>query len=121
MWDELAIAPTNDPKAIRRAYAARLKTLDPDRDLQAFTRLRTALESALAGVEHASLSSATHARVVTDADNEVTDTSDRPIEAETRNLPSGDARPTADQPAGTTGEGADWITATAADHALLDE
>jgi hypothetical protein len=47
MWDELGIAPSNDPKAIRRAYAVRLKALDPDRDPGAFARLRTALEWAL--------------------------------------------------------------------------
>ena len=43
MWDELGIGPCHDPKAIRRAYAARLKKLDPDRDPAAFTRLREAL------------------------------------------------------------------------------
>jgi hypothetical protein len=48
MWDELGIAPCDDPKAIRRAYAARLKKLDPDRDPEAFARLRYALEWALA-------------------------------------------------------------------------
>ena len=47
MWDELGIAPCDDPKAIRRAYAARLKKLDPDRDPEAFARLRRALEWAL--------------------------------------------------------------------------
>lgn len=48
MWDELGIDPCDDPKTIRRAYAARLKSLDPDRDPAAFTRLREALEWALA-------------------------------------------------------------------------
>ena len=47
MWDELGIAPCADPKAIRRAYAARLKKLDPDRDPETFARLRTAFEWAL--------------------------------------------------------------------------
>lgn len=47
MWDELGIAPSDDPKAIRRAYAARLKELDPDRDPAAFARLREAYERAL--------------------------------------------------------------------------
>ncbi len=47
MWDELGIAPCQDPKAIRRAYAARLKKLDPDRDPEAFARLRGAFEWAL--------------------------------------------------------------------------
>src|SRR6202035_1471609 len=49
MWDELGIAPCDEAKAIRRAYAARLKKLDPDRDPEAFARLRRALEWALNG------------------------------------------------------------------------
>jgi len=49
MWDELGIAPCDDQKAIRRAYAARLKKLDPDRDPEAFARLRRAFEWALSG------------------------------------------------------------------------
>lgn len=48
MWDELGISPCEDPKTIRRAYTARLKKLDPDRDPAAFARLREALEQALA-------------------------------------------------------------------------
>jgi hypothetical protein len=51
MWEELGIAPCNDPKAIRRAYAARLKKLDPDRNPEAFARLRRALEWALDGAD----------------------------------------------------------------------
>jgi hypothetical protein len=47
MWDVLAIAPTDDPKAIRRAYAARLRQIDPDRDRETFAQLRQALEWAL--------------------------------------------------------------------------
>jgi hypothetical protein len=47
MWDELGIAPCNDAKTIRRAYAARLKKLDPDREPAAFARLREAFERAL--------------------------------------------------------------------------
>jgi hypothetical protein len=52
MWDELGIAPCHDAKAIRRAYAARLKKLDPDRDPEAFARLRYALQWALDGGDH---------------------------------------------------------------------
>ena len=47
MWDELGIAPCADRKAIRRAYAMRLKKLDPDRDPNGFARLRDAYEWAL--------------------------------------------------------------------------
>jgi hypothetical protein len=48
MWDELGIPPCHDTKTIRRAYAARLKKLDPDREPAAFARLRDAFERALA-------------------------------------------------------------------------
>jgi hypothetical protein len=53
MWDVLAIAPTDDAKAIRRAYAARLREIDPDREREAFARLRAALEWALAAARRA--------------------------------------------------------------------
>src|SRR5215471_14677230 len=51
MWEELGIVPTADPKAIRRAYAGRLRGLDPDRDPAAFQRLRQAFEAALSQAE----------------------------------------------------------------------
>jgi len=47
LWEELGIAPSRDPRTIRRAYAARLKQLDPDRNPEAFARLRGAFEWAL--------------------------------------------------------------------------
>jgi hypothetical protein len=47
LWDELGIAPSRDPKTIRRAYAARLRKLEPDRNPEAFARLRRAFEWAL--------------------------------------------------------------------------
>ena len=51
MWQELGIAPTSDARAIRRAYAQRLREAHPDRDPQAFQRLRIAFERALAWAE----------------------------------------------------------------------
>ncbi len=51
MWDELGIGPCDDPKAVRRAYAARLKKLDLDNEPAAFARLRRALEWALAEID----------------------------------------------------------------------
>src|SRR5438132_642378 len=53
MWDELEIAPTDDARAIRRAYAARLKRIDADRDPAAFVRLRQAYGWALRFAERA--------------------------------------------------------------------
>ena len=70
MWDELGIAPCADPKAIRRAYAARLKKLDPDRDPNGFARLRDAYEWALkrAGADEPRSSQAPPASADGDAD-----------------------------------------------------
>lgn len=47
MWDVLGIAPTTDGTAIRRAYAAKLRSIGGDRDPVAFVRLREAYEAAL--------------------------------------------------------------------------
>lgn len=48
MWEELGIEPTFDAKAIRRAYAERLKSIAANADIAAFQRLRRAYEMALA-------------------------------------------------------------------------
>lgn len=46
-WKKLGIDETTDRREIKRAYAAKLKTIDPDKDPQAFLALREALETAL--------------------------------------------------------------------------
>lgn len=46
-WATLGIEPTEDERAIRVAYSARLKASDPDSDPQAFVALREARDRAL--------------------------------------------------------------------------
>lgn len=41
-WAVLAIAPTQDARQIKRAYAARLKVVRPDEDAAGFQALREA-------------------------------------------------------------------------------
>lgn len=45
-WKALEIEPTSDQRAIRVAYSARLKAIDPETDPQAFIALREAFEAA---------------------------------------------------------------------------
>lgn len=45
-WKVLGIDPTSDQRAIRMAYSAKLKTIDPEADPQAFVALRDAFEAA---------------------------------------------------------------------------
>ena len=47
VWEILGIAPTSEQGAIRKAYAARLKEVQPEEDPAGFQLLRAAYESAL--------------------------------------------------------------------------
>lgn len=51
IWERLGIDPASDRKAIRRAYAARLKSVHPEEDPEGFKALREAFELALSHAE----------------------------------------------------------------------
>ena len=45
-WKRLGLEPCSDERAVKRAYAAKLKSIDPDKDIEGFGKLRQALEVA---------------------------------------------------------------------------
>lgn len=47
-WSVLGIAPTSDRKAIRKAYAASVKAMDIDAEVEGYAQLRSARDHALA-------------------------------------------------------------------------
>jgi len=53
VWDILTITPTDDERAIKRAYSVQLKTTRPEDDADKFQRLRQAYDTALALALHA--------------------------------------------------------------------
>lgn len=57
-WRILGITPTDDRREVKRAYAARLKAMDPDADVGAFQRLREALATATMLAEQAAAKAA---------------------------------------------------------------
>ena len=48
---ELGLGPDADERAVKRAYAARLKATRPDTDPEGFQRLNAAYQAALAWVQ----------------------------------------------------------------------
>lgn len=52
-WAVLGIAPTEDVRAVKRAYASRLKECRPEDDPQGFARLREAYDAVLDALTHA--------------------------------------------------------------------
>jgi hypothetical protein len=62
-WQELAIAPTNDERVIKRAYAARLKIVRPEDDAPGFQRLREAYEMLIAQLRNGQDPRISHAQL----------------------------------------------------------
>ncbi|MEW8955326.1 MAG: J domain-containing protein, partial [Clostridium sp.] len=54
IWGILGIEPTNDIRAIKRAYAKKLKVTHPDDDLEAFQALKEAFDAALSYANNSS-------------------------------------------------------------------
>ena len=52
-WTVLGIAPTEDVRAVKRAYASRLKECRPEDDPQGFARLREAYDAVLGALTNA--------------------------------------------------------------------
>lgn len=60
-WAILGMAPTDDVRSVKRAYAARLKACRPEDDPQAFAQLREAYDAVLSRLKSASKEPVTYA------------------------------------------------------------
>ncbi|MFM9853251.1 MAG: hypothetical protein ACKVOJ_10680 [Sphingomonadaceae bacterium] len=110
-WETLGIERTDDVAAVRRAYAAKLKALDLDRDVQAYGELRGARDEALWQARNFDV------RDIDDFDPfadeyEDADEDSAPIE-ESYNTPVFDT-PVFDAPVFEASEDDEWQTETAA-------
>ena len=65
VWHELGIEPTDDRRAVKRAYARRLKAVNPEDDAAGFQRLRAAYDAILEHLEHASYYSSGNTQYLT--------------------------------------------------------
>jgi hypothetical protein len=65
---ELGLGPDADERAIKRAYAARLKTTRPDTDPEGFQALNAAYQAALSWVQSGSNAETTPTSIASDAD-----------------------------------------------------
>lgn len=73
---ELGLGPDADERAVKRAYAARLKTTRPDTDPEGFQRLNSAYQAALAWVQSRSNVALAPLSIASDTDVEIGATAD---------------------------------------------
>lgn len=71
-WTILGMAPTDDVRSVKRAYAARLKACRPEDDPQAFAQLREAYDAVLSRLKSVSKAPVAHAAGAHVADAGVT-------------------------------------------------
>lgn len=65
IWSILGIAPTIDKRELKRAYATKLKLINPDEQPEEFQRLKTAFDSALTLAKNDSLIESKHVTLPT--------------------------------------------------------
>lgn len=110
-WDVLGIEETDDRKAIRSAYAARLKTINPDEDIEGFTELRDARDVALRMAKQGTPANVPPSTPNPDADSYILDAD--PWQPQDNALPADDFGPdygarAASEDASRTPLGAGW-------------
>ncbi|MEQ1512452.1 MAG: hypothetical protein ABL934_07210 [Lysobacteraceae bacterium] len=108
---ELGLGPDADERAVKRAYAARLKTTRPDTDPEGFQRLNATYQAALAWVQSRSNDAATPLSIASAADTQADVSEDEvPLGAITQVLSADALFAMLESPPDDTGDGVDGRT-----------